>query len=71
MKTEIMNGTKQRSSIWVGGIRKVDDIPWVMETYKNEEVGHHNSAVFVGPAISFEEWYIYRLYYITHLSFHT
>ncbi|OXA40097.1 putative polyketide synthase 5 [Folsomia candida] len=50
-----MNGTKQRSSIWVGGIRKVDDIPWVMETYKNEEVGHHNSAVFVGPAISFEE----------------
>lgn len=54
----MMNGAKERGSIWVGVVREVDDIPWLVETYKNEAVGHSNSAVFVGPAISFMEWYV-------------
>lgn len=51
-----MNGTKERTSIWVGAIRKVQEIPWLVETYRKEETAHNNSAVFVGPAISLQEW---------------
>ncbi|XP_035716085.1 reducing polyketide synthase swnK [Folsomia candida] len=51
----MMNGTKERTSIWVGAIRKVQEIPWLVETYRKEETAHNNSAVFVGPAISLQE----------------